>query len=151
MTDLCERYGEIKPTRFCDGTDMEIRKVIREMHGMIDQRLFGRAWLVDWEAAAAIHTRLAYMGLRERVDGDPDTWRATILGKELQLDLFLAFVGCWDHLEVPLILADHGLIDRDECERVFDLLEGAADRESALRDLVRRAYFDWYNPVGRLL
>lgn len=117
---------------------------------MIDLRLFGRAWLVDREASAAVHARLVLMGLEERLMGETETWRITPLGKELQSDLALVFVGYWDHWEVPSILAEYGLIDRDECERVFDLLEGAADPELAMRDLVRRAYFDWYNPTRRL-
>jgi len=52
------------------------------------------------------------MGLNERTGAT--TEQATPLGKELDVDLFMVFIGMWDPWEVPGILLDRGLINESE-------------------------------------
>lgn len=51
-------------------------------------RLFGRqSWLADRETCSALHRKLIQMGLVEVVCVEPQTWRSSPLGKELDVDL----------------------------------------------------------------
>ena len=82
------------------------------------------------------------MGLVEVVRVEPQMWRLTPLGRELDVDLFEVFMGLWDEWEVPMILEEYHLIDETEfndiCERISE-----ANAESVLRGYVKRAYFDY--------
>ena len=128
---------------------MEKRAVIQGLHAMIVTRLFGgRPWLADREACDALRNKLDELGLQETVPGDILTTRFTALGNELQLDLVMVFIGLWVEWEMPMILEDHGLIDEDDTDRLFDLLETCGDPERLLRPIVRKAYRDHYNPSG---
>jgi hypothetical protein len=42
--------------------------------------------------------------------------RSTALGKELNLDLLMAFVGAWDIWEIPYILEENGYLEESEAE-----------------------------------
>ncbi len=131
---------------------MEKRDVIQALHAIMITRLFGsRPWLADREAADALRNKLDEMGLQERVLGGDCTTRSTALGNELQLDLVMVFIGLWVEWEMPMILEDHGLIDEDDTDRLFDLLETCGDPERLLRPIVRKAYRDHYNPSGLLV
>ena len=130
---------------------MNKRAVIADLHLMIDTRLFGsRPWLADREACDAIRRKLDGLGLQERLPGDPETTRFTSLGKELNLDLILAFVGLWFEWEIPSILEEYGLIDEIDELRLYDQLDSSDDPEHVLRPLVRKAFFDHYNPSDLL-
>lgn len=114
---------------------------------MIDMRLFGnRPWLADREACDSISTRLDDLGLQQQVSDD--TSRTTALGKELELDLVMVFVGLWDEWQVPSILEQYGLIDEIDESRIYDQLETSDNPEYVLRPWVRKAYLDHYNPPG---
>jgi hypothetical protein len=79
--------------------------------------------------------------LDEEVAGQPGTTRWTALGKELKLDLMMAFVGAWDMWEIPYILEEHGYIDSTDTE---NLCSGPQDEiERRLRWLVLRTYFEF--------
>ena len=89
---------------------MNKAKIIAELENMVVARLFsGRPWLADRETISAYHRKLIQMGLVEQVCVEPQTWRHTFLGKELNVDLFQVFIGLWDEWEVPLILEEYGL------------------------------------------
>jgi hypothetical protein len=49
------------------------------------------------------------MGLVEVVCVEPQTWRMTPLGKELDVKLFEVFMGVFDEWEVPMILEHYRL------------------------------------------
>ena len=126
--------------------------VIKNLHTMIDARLFGvRPWLPDREDCDAIRKKLDDMGLQERVPGDMLTTRSTALGRQLQLDLVMVFLGLWDEWEVPSILERYGLIDKVDELHTYDRLETSTNPESVLRPLVRKAFLDHYNPSGLLV
>lgn len=81
---------------------MDKRGVIQEIHAMIDVRLFeSPVWLVDRETSAALDRKLIQLGLNERVS--QHATRATRLGRELDVDLVMVFVGLWDEFEVPCL------------------------------------------------
>jgi hypothetical protein len=49
--------------------------------------------------------------LDEDVPNSPGTTRSTALGKELKLDLLMAFVGACALWDIPHILEEHGYLD----------------------------------------
>ena len=81
------------------------------------------------------------MGLVERTSSN--IWRNTPLGKELDSDLFQAFMGIFDMWEVPYVLEDHHLIDESESHGICARMSRKADPELVLVEVVRRAYRDY--------
>jgi hypothetical protein len=114
-------------------------KIIAELENMVLAQLFGRQpWPADWETFSAVNQKLIQMGLWEEVGVEPRTWRTTPLGHELHLDLFQAFMGVINEIEVPLILEEYGLIDESEFD-AFCLGTSEVDAESLLEGYVKRA------------
>jgi hypothetical protein len=110
-----------------------------ELENMVLTQLFGgQPWPADWETFSAVNQNLIQMGLWEEVGVEPRTWRTTPLGRELHLDLFQAFMGVINEIEVPLILEEYGLIDLSELNAVC-LGTSEADAESLLEGYVKRA------------
>src|SRR2546427_7432431 len=60
---------------------MNRNEIARQLHLMVDARLFGTAaWPVDRESADRLQTTLLRMGLVKEVPGVANTWRNTPLG-----------------------------------------------------------------------
>lgn len=95
---------------------MNKAKIIAELENMVVARLFsGQPWITDdQETISAYHQKLIKMGLVEQVRVEPQTWRITPLGKELDVDLFQAFMGLWYEYDVPLILEEYGAFLRSD-------------------------------------
>jgi hypothetical protein len=122
---------------------MDKAQIIAELENMVAVRLFGRQpWLADRETCCAIHTKLIQMGLVEVVSLEPQTWRHTPLGKELDVELFQAFMGHWNEWEIPMILEKYHLINEPEVDAIFECTS-EADAERLLSGYVKRAYFDY--------
>jgi hypothetical protein len=130
-------------TRLTRLPTMNKAKIIAELENMVVARLFGRQpWLADRETCSAVNRKLIQMGLVEVVCVEPETWRTSPLGKELDVELFEVFMGLWDAWEVPIILEDHRLIDESEADIIYARMD-KADAESVLSGYVKRAYFDY--------
>ena len=122
---------------------MNKAKIIAELENMVVARLFGRQpWLADRETCSAVNRKLIQMGLVEVVCVEPETWRTSPLGKELDVELFEVFMGLWDAWEVPIILERYRLIDQPEADVIYARMD-KADAESILSGYVKRAYFDY--------
>jgi hypothetical protein len=122
---------------------MNKAKIIAELENMVVARLFDRRpWLADRETCSAVNRKLIQMGLVEVVCVEPETWRSSPLGKELDVDLFEVFMGVWDAWEVPSILEDYRLIDGSEVDAIYARMD-KGDAESILIGYVKRAYFDY--------
>jgi hypothetical protein len=122
---------------------MNKAEIIVELENMVAARLFSdRFWLADPETISAYHRKLMQMGLLEEVRAEPQTWRITPLGKELDVDLFQAFMGLWYEWEVPLILEEYGLINESEFNAILECTSDA-NAERLLSGYVKRAYFDY--------
>jgi hypothetical protein len=120
---------------------MNKAKIIAELENMVVARLFsGRPWLADREIISAYNRKLSQMGLVEQVCGEPQTWRNTPLGKELDVDLFQVFIRLWDEWEVPLILEEYGFLNESEFDAVIEC-PSEANAEGLLSGYVKRAYF----------
>ena len=120
---------------------MNKAKIICELENMVVARLFsGRPWLADRETNSAYRRKLMQMGLVEQICDDPQTWRNTPLGKELDVDLFKVFMGHWAEWEVPFILEQYCLIDRSEADDIWERMSDA-NAERLLSGYVKRAYF----------
>ena len=150
---------------------MNKAKIIAELENMVVTRLFGRQpWLADPETCDAVRRKLMQMGLVEQVRDEPlnrkliplnrkpvqmglvevvgdepfTTWQITPLGKELDVDLFEVFMGIKWKCDVPIILAEHGLLNELEFDAI---LECMSDANADLSGYVKRAYFV-YRKVG---
>jgi hypothetical protein len=122
---------------------MNKAKIIAELENMVVARLFSRQpWLADWETCSAYNRKLIQMGLVEEVCVEPQTWRNTPLGKELDIDLFHVFIGLFCEWEVPGILEKYGLLSESEADAILERMTGT-NSETVLSGYVRRAYFDY--------
>jgi hypothetical protein len=120
---------------------MNKAKIITELENIVVARLFGKQpWLANRETWPAITRKLLQMGLNERICAH--TYRATPLGKELDVDLFEVFIGLFDAWDAAEILKHYSLIDTSECEAIYSRLSNE-DAESVLIGYVKRAYFDY--------
>ena len=82
-----------------------------------------------------------FESISDEVRAEPKTFRNTPLGKELDVDLFQAFMGLWYEWEVPLILEEHGLLTESEFDAIIE--NTSEDAERLLSGYVKRAYFDY--------
>jgi hypothetical protein len=118
-------------------------KIIAELENMVVARLFSRhPWPADRETISAIDRKLLQMGLMEQVGDEPNMWRITHLGKELDVELFEVFLGIICEWDVPIILERYGLLDESEVDAIFECTS-EADAERVLSGYVKRAYFDY--------
>jgi hypothetical protein len=125
---------------------MNKAEIIAELENMVVARLFSRQpWLANRETISAVHRKLIEMGLVEVVCVEPQTWRHSPLGEELNVDLFEAFMGLWYEWDVVMILEDYHLTDEAEADALYARMArmGEADAESVLIGYVKRAYFDY--------
>lgn len=128
---------------------MDKRTAIKRLHAMIDTRMFGESsWLADRDACISIHEQLKHLELEVETDGSSS---ATALGKALQLDLAMVFLGTWHEWEIPRVLEQYGLIDESDELLLYDQLDDNDDPEQILRPWVERAFFDHFNPSGRTM
>ncbi len=128
---------------------MEKTEVMKELHAMVVYRLFGeRPWNADVETLIAMSNMLFRLELQEYLPGSTVTYRATELGKELNLDLITAFIGLSDDFDILFTLEEFGLINESEGDRISELMETGADPGKMLLPMVRSAYLRHYNPQG---
>ena len=62
------------------------------------------------------------------------------MGKELDLDLFLVFMGVICEWDVPITLEEYGLLSESE---FYTICASDVDAETLLSGYVKRAYFDY--------
>ena len=120
---------------------MNKAKIISELENVVVARLFGRQpWLADPETISTYDRKLIQMGLVEQVCVEPQTWRNTPLGKELDVDLFQVFIGLFCEWDVPSILEKYGLLSESEADAILERMT-EANAERVLSGYVKRAYF----------
>jgi hypothetical protein len=73
-----------------------------------------------------------------------DTTIITQLGRELQSDLVIVFLGLLDELYVPIVLERFGLLAEIEVERIYQGPDLTKHGERVLRPIVQRAYYRHY-------
>ena len=86
---------------------------------------------------------LKELKLDEDVLDSPSTTRTTVLGKELQVEAFMAFVGAFNIWEIPTILEDAGYITEAEANAIFEVKAKRPNR--VMRRLVLKAYLKFCN------
>jgi hypothetical protein len=122
--------------------EMNKAKIITELENMVAIRLFGhQPWPADRETCAAIIRKLLELGLWECISVEPCIWRITPLGKELDLDLFMVFLGMTEEYMAPITLEQYGLIEEWEADAIYAMKE--ADASAVLSGYVKRAYFEY--------
>jgi hypothetical protein len=101
-------------------SDLSQLHLSMKLDRLVVDRLFGDSpWLADFESAIVLNRMLDELGLQEQVPGMANTSRWTDLGKSLNMDLLIVFLGLHWEWEVPEILETHQLLDKDECRNVF--------------------------------
>ena len=135
---------------FCFSIDQpKAIEVIRELDSLIVARLFGQGpWLCDRETALVLHKKFLEWGLNREL---PDNaTKNTAFGARLNVDLHQIFMGLWCEDEVPLLLEEYGLIDREICDQLYQSLELGADPTDLLRPVVQQAYRNYWFHSERL-
>lgn len=148
-TSLTKPLGLVRTMTTEETSEMTKAEIVAEVDAIAWNRLFTcRRWLADREVFSAVNRKLIKMGLVECVSSN--TWQATPLGRELDIDLLEAFMGLWAVWEVPLILEDHGLIDEWENDSICEHMYTKTNPEIVLLGYVRRAYFDYHKATKSL-
>lgn len=118
--------------------------IIDEIHGLVGGPLFeNETWLSGPETVDTLLHSLKQLGLAQEIGGD---WGPTPLGKELNLELIMVFLGLRDAHEVPEILLRYKLIEDETCIALCDSLSSGRHLDKLLRYSVQRAYFQFYMP-----
>lgn len=120
-------------------------EILVEIEALVLDRLFGPGpwFLAHREAVVQLRERILKWGLEEPVPGKKDTWRATALGRELNVDL-LYFLGLWRERDMALTLKEYGFIDDREVDHILRLLDEGRDFELVLKKYVIDAYRRWH-------
>lgn len=121
----------------------------RELELMVHARLFGtNNWLADRDTMEALDQKIEQMGLDEIANEDGASRRLTLLGKALNFDLAMVFLGMWDEWAATHILHDHGLISDEEWDLIDSMMGAGGDAGAVLLPIVRIAYQRRHNPMG---
>jgi hypothetical protein len=124
-------------------SEMNKAEIVAELEAMAWNRLFNcHHWLADRETIWALDQKFMKMGLVERISSD--TWQTTALGREVDVDLFEAFMGLCDAWDALDTLDLHGLIDEWEFDNLYARMSKKATPESVLEGYARRAYLDYH-------
>ncbi|MBR0941568.1 hypothetical protein [Bradyrhizobium liaoningense] len=123
---------------------MNKTSVICKLHEITDHYLLGAGtWPADRERLPALYQTFRNLGLDEDVPDSPGTTRSTALGKELKLDLLMAFVGALDLWDIPHTLEAYGYIDESQAEELC--FGPVVKMERKLRCYVFQAYLKFLN------
>jgi hypothetical protein len=121
---------------------------ICKLHEMADYFLLGDGtWPADQEGLPAVLRTVRELGLNEAVAGQPGMTESTALGKELKLDLMMAFIGACEMWAIPDVLWAHGYIEDREWEELWS--GPIIEAERKLSRLVLRSYYDFCNRTKR--
>ena len=124
---------------------MDKAAVICELHEITDHYLLGEGnWPADEENLPALFGKFRALGLDEDVPGSPGMTQSTTLGKELKLELVMAFVGAYEIWNIPEILVENGYLTESEADELYFFL-APLQAERKLRRYVYRAYLEYCN------
>jgi hypothetical protein len=116
-----------------------------EVQSLIASRLLGAdRWFAYEDEVPRLFKWVLKTGLAKLVPGEPDKWQATALGKKMDVDLLVVFLGILDEFGAVEILADRGFIDSREVDRIWNLLDADYDPEVVLKPIVRAAYRKYF-------
>ena len=99
---------------------MDKAAIICKLHEITDDYLLVSAkWPMEGEAIATLWKTLKELGLEEDVPGTDGHIQSTALGRELSVDLMIAFVGAHELWEIPFILESNGYIEEFRSRRAL--------------------------------
>jgi hypothetical protein len=115
------------------------------LYTLAEQRLFGDGlWPAEGETLYALRRKIDEAKLYELIPGTNNTYRPTPLGRAVNVDLLMVFLGLWDDAEIPFVLENEGLMSEDEADDVMERYWGAKDPEAILLPYVRRAFRQYF-------
>jgi hypothetical protein len=118
--------------------------VICKLHEIADYYLLEEGvWPINQEFLQTFFKTVRELGLDEDVPEMPGTTRSTAIGKELNLDLLMVFVGAWDFWDIPHILEENGYVEESEADELYNGPPLGAERK--LRCYVLRSYLKFCN------
>jgi hypothetical protein len=121
-------------------------EILSRVDTIASKRLFvDGKWLADNKTVAiALNKILKEFGLVETLPNGDET--STKLGKELDAELQLVFMGVFEPWDAISVLQDQNLITENEVEDLSDLLEtDECHYEPLLRARVQQAYRDYHH------
>jgi hypothetical protein len=124
---------------------------IGELYTLAEQRLFGDGlWPAEGETLYALRRKIDEAKLWELVPGTNDTYRPSPLGRAVNVDLLMVFLGLWDDADIPLVLENQGLMSEDEMDDVFERDCDEKGFEAILLPYVRRAFRQYFKTPARV-
>jgi hypothetical protein len=126
--------GRVSPER--------VSRALRELNALVDAILFGEGnWPPDPQV---VFGKLNELGLKVEVAGDPSKSRSTELGRTVEINLFMVFLGVFSEDEIPMVLAPYGLFSSEEANDLWDRLEEGEDVGRWLQQRLQLAYRDHF-------
>jgi hypothetical protein len=120
--------------------------VARRLRVLIGERLFGRGpWLPGPKTSWKLWGEIVAMKLVTE-DGSRRSI-STPLGKYMNVDLMLVFLGLFDPLLAPITLEQNNLMDEDEVDAVY---AGVEKPERVLPPYLRRAFKKYFGAPSKL-
>jgi hypothetical protein len=116
---------------------------------MIEKRLFGsNRWLPNRKTAIELWKTMFELNLEEPVPGSQTDWRLTSLGRSINAELLMVFIGHHEPWEIPEILWCHGLMDLAQRDAIHNKMLKGSDPEKVLRPEVQKAYVRYLRRAG---
>jgi hypothetical protein len=143
--------GISKSRRGFKDRKMDKLQIVRRLHEMADFCLFGPGiWPPDQTFLKFFNATVTHVGLEVDVPGRPGHTRCSTLGRELKLDLFMAFTGVYSPLDVAVHLKMEGYLDDSETEAIFAFTGSDAETARLIYRYTLRAYLKFCNFSHRM-
>jgi hypothetical protein len=127
--------------------NMDKAEIRKQLRAMVEQRLFGDgSWTTaERDVNERVHRKFCDWGL-QTVDPTTGNIFPTKLGLELGVDTVSVFMGHHCPFEIPDILAEMGMLPREEADDLAERFEEGEEPENLLPPILRRLYrqrLDW--------
>lgn len=124
-------------------------EIVSKLHELADFRLMGEGpWLADRDFVSTFSALVRRFGLEEDCPDQMGTTRSTSLGRLVNLDQMMVFIGVFDVFDIPYLLESWGYIERETFDEIFASLD-AEKAEETIRKYVREAYLLYCSKTSR--
>ena len=120
------------------------REAHQQLERLVDEILFAEGgWPAD---VCKLTDKLIALGLEEKVAGDDQATRLTLLGRAVDVDLYSVFLGHVDWSEIPGVLQPMGLFTWKDSDFLWNKLEEGdeADVSEWLKAKLQAAHRNYF-------
>jgi hypothetical protein len=120
------------------------REAHQQLERLVHEILFAEGgWPAD---VCRLRSELIALGLEENIPGDHQGTRVTLLGRNVNVDLYSVFLGLFDWSEIPNVLQPMGLFTWKDSDFLWSKLEEGDEAEvsewlKAKLQVAHRNYF----------